>query len=500
MVATFTPQTELQSFAHLISKNQILPAAQFKGATEYEGRVHVRRADNADVSFELLDDTWAGAGIAENDIFVAEGGGIAVQGAWFLRSVVAGEQRNVDPVAPSPEILHTLIQAVSSDPICPNFVRGVRDQIVDVRLSEFVALNSNNHRNRGTLGESLQGASDSLRQLTFDGAFTGEVALNLPVTGGTSGAVGTIVGCSPGITFGGVGHWIIVDMGVDYAGAEYTLGEAITSLGFSAVLRSDALGARSISPLTRHTGQIAIVPPFLADLQHFFDFDDALALWADTAGTIPITLGTDIKRVDNKGFDGTAVEDLIGASAPVWAFDPISGRNVAQGFSASDSLQMSTWGSGNSDAAGIFTWQIIRPFPTGLVVTNNAFQWANFGGSPASYGNRARVDLTPPDPYEGIVGTLVVSQGRNTTGLPEWVWQYSGNDAGGTYRTRIAGGVEVSAAEPYVLISTASKSVTLGACLGYTLAAGSYNRMLTPSEIPEFIKYANALVGQAMPF
>ena len=253
MVAIFTPQPELQKFAYDLSKNQILPVAQFKGVTEYEGRVHVRRAANGDVSFELLDDTWAGAGIAENDLFTVEGGGIAVQGTWFLRTVIAGEQRNVDPVGPSPEILNTLTWAVSSDPISPNFVRGVRDQIVDVRISDFVTLNTNNHRARGTLGASLQGASDNLRQLTFAGAVAGSWIIGAPVVGGTSGAVGTVVDLSPGISQGGVGHYVLVDMGVDYAGVEWTLGEAVTSTtgGASGTLRADALGARSVSPLTR---------------------------------------------------------------------------------------------------------------------------------------------------------------------------------------------------------------------------------------------------------
>ena len=254
MVAIFTPQPELQKFAYDLSKNQVLPNAQFKGATQYEGRVRVRRAANADVSFELLDDTWAGAGIAENDIFVAEDGGIAVQGAWFLRTVIAGEERNVDPVAPSAEILHTFLHAVSSDPICPNFVRGVLDQIVNVRLSEFVALNSNNHRNRGTLGESAQGASDSLRQLTFAGTVSGDWRVGSVATGGTSGAVGVVVGLSPGISQGLVGNYVIVDMGVDYAGVEWTLGEAVTTPEASGTLDAGALGARSISPLFRQAG------------------------------------------------------------------------------------------------------------------------------------------------------------------------------------------------------------------------------------------------------
>ena len=264
MVAIFTPQPELQKFAFDLSKNQILPVAQFKGATQYEGRVRVRRAANADVSFELLDDTWAGAGIAENDIFVAEGGGIAVQGAWFLRTVIAGEERNVDPVGPSPEILNTFVHAVSSDPISPNFVRGVLDQIVDVRLSEFVALNSNNHRARGTLGNSILNSSDNLRQLTFDGVVSGTWELGDAVTGGTSGAVGTVVGLSPAITQGGAGHWVIVDMGVDYAGAEWTLGEVATSGGAATgTVGASALGARSISPLTK-SGSISTFSTWLA--------------------------------------------------------------------------------------------------------------------------------------------------------------------------------------------------------------------------------------------
>jgi hypothetical protein len=66
--------------------------------------------------------------------------------------------------------------------------------------------------------------------------------------------VGVVVELSPGISQGGVGHYVIVDMGVDYAGAEWDLGEAVSTPEGSGTLDAGALGARSISPLFRQPG------------------------------------------------------------------------------------------------------------------------------------------------------------------------------------------------------------------------------------------------------
>ncbi len=70
-------------------------------------------------------------------------------------------------------------------------------------------------------------------------------------------------------------------------------------------------------------------PPNLAELVHWYDFDDLSTLWQDLAGTIPITtIGQSIQRVDDKGLFAT---DLIDASAgqfrsPFWGFSNGTGE------------------------------------------------------------------------------------------------------------------------------------------------------------------------------
>ncbi len=59
------------------------------------------------------------------------------------------------------------------------------------------------------------------------------------------------------------------------------------------------------------------------NIVHRFDFSDTSTLWRDTAGTLPVTASGDaILRVDNKGFDGTALLQSNGSSlAPIWTDD-----------------------------------------------------------------------------------------------------------------------------------------------------------------------------------
>ncbi len=63
--------------------------------------------------------------------------------------------------------------------------------------------------------------------------------------------------------------------------------------------------------------------PAPENIVHRFDFSDTSTLWRDAAGTLPVTASGDaILRVDNKGFDGTALLQSNGSSlAPIWTND-----------------------------------------------------------------------------------------------------------------------------------------------------------------------------------
>lgn len=254
MVAVFTPRQSLSQLAYIAGQNAQLPDAQFKGPVLYEDELILRGPPSAGFSMEPVADTWAGIGIAEDDVFWLETASTRLAGVWQLRTVISGEQRNVDPIAPGAEVVADLSGSFSSDPVVPNRYRGVREQTITARLSAFVQLATINHRARGTLGEQIQGASDNLRQLNIFFSVTGTWALGDTITGGSSGAVGTLVAVSPKFSQGGnFGRWLIVDMGVDYAGAEFVAGEGVTATsgGSSFTVPIPRIGVRSISPLFR---------------------------------------------------------------------------------------------------------------------------------------------------------------------------------------------------------------------------------------------------------
>lgn len=485
MAASFTPQPELQQFAYNLSKNALLPAAQFKGAIHYEGRLQVRiDATTRAISMEPLDDTWAGTTIAENDIFAVEGGGRAVHGCWQLRAVVAGEERNVDPIDPSPEILASLPWAVSSDPIYPNRLRGVLDQVVDVRLSDTIFFGSNNHRGRGTLGDTP--FSDSLRQLTFAGPVTGTPALGVVVTGGTSGGTGTVVGLSPGITQGGVGHWIIVDVGVDYAGAEFEAGEAITG-DMAGTLAAAPLGARSISPLSpigserRSAPALIQVPATSATLQHFFDLSDAAGVFSDFAGTIPTGAGGDVRHIVNTGADGTPVTAVdVDATIPQYLHGVLNGQNVLSNVAGPASGDIAGTIAAGGGAAGASLIIVCRSRDA-TVLVDDMFRWFAIPGSIALFADKpsGRWEPTITDDANPATGKPVV--------LDEWIWAYvTADNATGDFRIRVSGSPELQLNTTYTPVPGGAFLRLLGD-IGELAMAAVYDGPLSVAETDAWI-------------
>jgi len=268
MVAVFTARKPLEQIAFEKSAGldafpdqHLYPDAQFKGPILYEGRVRVTMpAPGGQVAFELLDGLYAdGPIIATDEIFI-ETDDLAIAGAWTV-GTVTDPSADVDPLDPPASI-----EIVQVDPentsgshatIAPNRTRGRIDTTVDARISAAVTLLNANLRARGTLGFSR--SSDNLRQLTFQGVVAGTWGLGATVTGATSGAVGKIVGLGPGINQGlgpdSFGFFVVVDMGIDYAGAEWdtTTPEVVNSStgGASGSLKSGSFAGRSTGVLFR---------------------------------------------------------------------------------------------------------------------------------------------------------------------------------------------------------------------------------------------------------
>lgn len=68
--------------------------------------------------------------------------------------------------------------------------------------------------------------------------------------------------------------------------------------------------------------------PFQANLSHWWDFTDQSEVFADTAGLTPITDGTIIQRVNDKGLAGDDLEDA--SSGITWEDSVVNGHSVAR--------------------------------------------------------------------------------------------------------------------------------------------------------------------------
>lgn len=274
MVAVFTPRKEIQQIAREKVRGvdfpsagtRYFPDAQIKGPVLYEGRIRVTTAAGQ-VSFELLDGTYAAAGIIATDNIFVETEDLHVAGAWTV-GTVSDPDAEVDPLDPPP-----VIEIVQIDPentsgshstVEVNRTRGHVDTTVEGRISAAINFTTDNLRARGELGVSR--SSDNLRQLTFEGAVSGRWDIGDTITGGTSGATGKIVGLGPRInTAPQDGVWLVVDMGVDYGGAEWDTAtpDVVTAsiTGASGTLKTVDFAARSTGILFRQAGQFdAFVP------------------------------------------------------------------------------------------------------------------------------------------------------------------------------------------------------------------------------------------------
>jgi len=73
-------------------------------------------------------------------------------------------------------------------------------------------------------------------------------------------------------------------------------------------------------------GPATLPPPFISDLQHWWDFTDASQVFQDVGGITPSGDGDPILRVNNKGYDGQPLIDA--ASQLIYTEDLLPGINV----------------------------------------------------------------------------------------------------------------------------------------------------------------------------
>lgn len=198
-------------------------------------------------------------------------------------------------------------------------------------------------------------------------------------------------------------------------------------------------GRYTVLPLTPQ-------PMLIEDLVHWFDFTDSTVLWQDVAGTIAIVDGTDILRVDDKGYAGVDFIDSF-PPGPIWRtnlINGLAGTESVSGFPAN--LQMTGWanGSGAASLKGVFA--VARAtytggFPNNLFLASAAPGVIGVEADEFSTGDWAGNLTNEPQP---------TSTGRAIT-LNEWVMVAAGGNAPSSDNFyRASGTSEVILTGPYV--------------------------------------------------
>ena len=184
----------------------------------------------------------------------------------------------------------------------------------------------------------------------------------------------------------------------------------------------------------------ALLPPFLPDLQHWWDFTDQSQIFADTAGLTPITDGTIIQRVNDKG---TAVDDLLDAASGItWHTGVVNGLSVTRNTVVQVPSRFTSASVASAGFAGLTFSSVKRHFnvPGGqgimLAINNGPSEVTQESG----FGT-----WSEDHPFQGTTPS-------NKAIVPnEWVehtWS-DGNPAG--YIQHVSGAVDVTALDSFSL-------------------------------------------------
>jgi len=150
------------------------------------------------------------------------------------------------------------------------------------------------------------------------------------------------------------------------------------------------------------------VPPLLAELIHWYDFDDLSTLWQDLAGTIPITTpGQSIQRIDDKGLFNT---ELIDASAgqfrsPFWqitggtgeyssppgGFNKVLSSQVSPGIAGLERSLAFVVDRDNADSGTVYptAWNLNSGMAVDQFSNNQLQAWSSGGGVNGNFISRS---------------------------------------------------------------------------------------------------------------
>lgn len=179
----------------------------------------------------------------------------------------------------------------------------------------------------------------------------------------------------------------------------------------------------------------------LTDALYWYDLTDQGTVWADGAGTIPISNGVNINRVDDKGSVGHDIIDVIGPTFPQW-FTAGGLNGLARFTSASSGL-----------TGGV---PPVLPGPDGCsyaqvvkrensIVTTHAgfYNWNGSGNAGINFQffptNACRQE------FMGMPFTNFTTSGI----VNEWYWVIAAIDALGNWRAELSGFPPVSGVGVY---------------------------------------------------
>lgn len=199
------------------------------------------------------------------------------------------------------------------------------------------------------------------------------------------------------------------------------------------------------SPVTGGVRRGAVGPlPAFDKVGYWFDPTEQATVWADAAGTIPITDATVARRIDNKGsVVGHDLQNIAGA-APIWRLNQLNGLPALTGTGATQALGGDTGTSPVGSGASGFSWFGIARNPTG----------PNQQGVIGAYWlNTIEQVLAQTITFTAIIRMDCLNTGFQnlSTGLGfEWNAAYCTRNAAGDFRMRVLGFPEVTGNIAYI--------------------------------------------------
>lgn len=240
------------------------------------------------------------------------------------------------------------------------------------------------------------------------------------------------------------------------------------------------------------TGPTGPLPAF-SDLGYWYDANQQIAFWQDSAGTIPILDNTEVNRADNLGFE---IRDLENPNSVLrWqaAGGPANGPRIGAG---SPSIQT----------------EFPHTHPTmGPIATS----WFGVGRHNTGTGSQGTIGLHKTSGLGGQILAQNIPAGPPfyrmdfcgsgfqsldvTSLITDWIWIWATMNAAGNWRMQLSGKTEISGSGTYNPPQADSPLRIGGINADYTESGVWPNYELTNLDIADLIVYLDNRYGGPFP-